>query len=218
MDAVVVCSVRDDLLPRAVRCLPPGLPPLQLARRDFPVEIPSLYQRPEEAGTDRLLCCVAARARSAGAGAVVVDFGTAVTLSVVSPDGVFLGGLIGAGHRAVARGIELCTPRLAEAARGRQPGPDRNLPRHDALPRATLPALQLGILTQVGGGVRAMLQQILRSLSFRPRVLATGGEAELFRPHVPEIEDVLPDLLFEGLALCWRDACAGRPAGPEAGP
>jgi pantothenate kinase type III len=51
-----------------------------------------------------------------------------------------------------------------------------------------------------------MLQEVFRAISFRPRVLATGGEAERLGPWVPEIDVVAPDLVFEGLAIAWREA------------
>jgi len=199
----VVGSVRDDLLPLLERSLPPHLLPATIARRDFPLPIENRYERPEDAGTDRLLACIAARRRSDDAGAVVVDFGTAVSLSVVSPEGAFLGGPIAAGAASIARGLGLCTPRLGTAshaaARGRSPD--------EFVPRTTVSAARAGVHWQVVGGVRALLRGILESVPFRPRIIATGGEAEIFCERIPEIDEVVTYLVLEGLAI----ACASRP-------
>src|SRR5687767_9029623 len=95
----VAASVRDDLLPLVEKWIPERLRPLVLARRDFPLPIESLYERPEEAGTDRLLNAIALGARASGRAAIAVDFGTAVSVTVVDRRGAFAGGLIASGGR-----------------------------------------------------------------------------------------------------------------------
>ncbi|MBI4601667.1 MAG: type III pantothenate kinase, partial [Planctomycetes bacterium] len=79
----IVGSVRDDLFPAVELWIPRQLLPASFARRDFVVPIENRYERPEEAGTDRLLAAVAARERARGRCAVVVDFGTAISITVV---------------------------------------------------------------------------------------------------------------------------------------
>src|SRR5262245_66434686 len=70
---VVAASVRDDLLPDLKKWIPSSFGPLAIARRDFPLPIDNRCLRPEEVGTDRLLNALAARGRSPGSGAIVVD-------------------------------------------------------------------------------------------------------------------------------------------------
>jgi type III pantothenate kinase len=138
---------------------------------------------------------LAARERSPGSGAIVVDFGTALSISVVSPDGAFTGGLIAAGGGAILRGLEASTPRLPKvplAAPGRFRAEE------------TVSALQAGVYWEVVGGVRAMLQGLRGELPGRPRILATGGEASLFAAAIPEIDAVEPDLVLEGLEIACR--------------
>lgn len=193
---MAAASVRDDLLPLVERILPRGLPVLLLARRDFPIPIENRYERPLEAGTDRLLNALAAHERSPGTGSIVVDFGSAISLSVVSPEGAFLGGLIAAGAGALQIGVKEATPRL--------PAVQIELPR-GFLQRASGPALQAGLYWQVVGGVRAMVRGLIEELSpARPRVLATGGGAAIFAPAVAEVDAVVPDLTLEGLHLALR--------------
>lgn len=196
-----VGSVRDDLWTRLAGALPARYRPIRVARRDFPIPIENAYARPEEAGTDRLLEAVAAARRSEGRGAVVVDFGTAVSVSVVSPEGVFLGGSIAAGWRPIAAGLAARLPRLPEL--------DRSAPRPAGDPRREFrlvardarSALAGGTFWEIAGGVRAIVAGTLRELDFRPLVLATGGDAGLFAPGIPEIDAVVPELALEGLGI-----------------
>ncbi len=58
--------------------------------------MPLLVDNPHEVGADRIANAVAAHARYGGP-CVVVDFGTATTLDVVSADGAFIGGVIAPG-------------------------------------------------------------------------------------------------------------------------
>jgi type III pantothenate kinase len=201
IDAAVIGSVRDDLLARAAGRIPAGVPSV-VARRDFALPIENRYARPEEAGTDRLLNAIAARSRTKGAPAIVVDFGTAISISVVSRDGAFLGGLIAPGGRTSARGLAQSAPRLPSV----DPDPlDGAFIRRD-----TASALQAGVHHLVTGGVRAMLQGIAAEIpGSAARILATGGEAGVLAPGIPEIEDVVPDLALEGLFqahAAWRAA------------
>ena len=191
---VVAGSVRDDLLPLVARWIPERLRPLLLARRDFPLPIGSLYERPEEAGTDRLLNAIAIRARVPGRPAVAVDFGTAVSVTVVDGAGAFAGGLIASGGRTTARGLSLAAPRLPEVD-PRPPG--------RTIATSSRSAVSGGVYLQVAGGVSRILRGILEEMP-GARVIATGGEAELFAPAVPEIDEVAPDLGLEGLAIACR--------------
>ena len=55
--------------------------------------MPVLYDNPREVGADRIINAVAAYERYRS-GCLVVDFGTATTFDVVTPQGEYLGGAI----------------------------------------------------------------------------------------------------------------------------
>ena len=75
---------------------------------------------PREVGADRIVNTLAAHVRYGGP-AIVIDFGTATTFDVISPDGEYLGGAISPGltvasdalfrYTAQLRRIELVAPR-----------------------------------------------------------------------------------------------------------
>jgi len=193
---LVGASVRDDFLPELTPWLPEGLPPMTLARRDFPLPIENCYEKPEEAGTDRLLTAIAARERTLGSASVTVDFGTAVNLTVVSVEGAFLGGLIAAGASCLSSGLQASTPQLPAA------GPRRHA---RFIQRSSQKAVEAGVYWEVVAGVKAMIQGVRGELHPSPcRVLATGGGAEVFAPAIAEVEEVVPDLTLEGLLIACR--------------
>ncbi len=209
-------SVRDGFFPALEPWIPRELLPVAFARRDFPLPIESRYEQPEEAGTDRLLNALAARERARGQASLVVDFGTAVSFTAVSAGGVFLGGLIAAGSQAAGVGLRSLTPRLPRAElRGTE------VPR-GFIQRSTAAALHAGLYRQVAGGVRAMVKGITDELREGAgavpgavacracRVFATGGEAALFAPAIPEIDEVVPDLTLEGLLVACRSRAEKR--------
>ncbi len=206
VEGTVVASVRDDLLPVLETALPERYRRFRLARRDFPIPIGNAYPRPEEAGTDRLLNALAASRRAGARGALVVDFGTAVSLSAVSPDGVFLGGSIAAGWRCLAAGFAARTPRLPELSRAPRGIRGELRGEFPFVARDTDSALRSGAFWEIAGGARALVLGTLGELEFRPLVLATGGDAALFAPAIPEIDEVVPQLGLEGLAIASEAA------------
>ncbi len=165
--------------------------------------VPCRLRPGSRAGTDRLLNALAVKARSRR-GAVVVDFGTAVTLDVVSPEGVFLGG-------AIAPGIRLSLASLAERT-ALLPRLSPGIPRR-VLGRSTADAMRSGVVRGLAAAVEGLVKGLRRELPFRPMVLSTGGDAQLLSRICPSIEQVVPILTLEGIriaATCRRTSSSGR--------
>jgi type III pantothenate kinase len=151
------------------------------------------YPAPRLIGADRL-ANAAAVAEFYGYPAIVVDFGTAVTFDVVSVGGDYIGGVI-------APGLEAMTNFLYQ--------------RTALLPRLTLrePTRAIGKTTRgamMSGavlGYRGLVREILLRLTaenfprHKPRLIATGGYAQLIARKLPEIEAVHPNLTLEGLRI-----------------
>lgn len=189
-DEVVVGSVRDDRLTSLEGG--PGEVKLLVAGRDFELPIVNHYDDPEEVGVDRLLNAVAAGIRWPGEAVIVVDFGTALSFSVVSVDGEFLGGPIGVGVGAALAGLDSATPRLP----GLEDGPALPL-----IAKSTAQALRAGVLGQARSGVEGLVQGIQAELGVAARVVATGGEAELVAKGLDIFDRIEPGLTLEGLAI-----------------
>ena len=122
----------------------------------------------------------------------MVDFGTALSFSVVSAHGEFLGGPVGVGVGAALRGLETSTPNLP----GLQEGPADPL-----IARSTSQALRAGSLGQARFGGQGLVQGILAELGGSARVVATGGEAELGAAEAGLFDCIETGLTLEGLAI-----------------
>lgn len=151
------------------------------------------YPRPLSIGADRLANAAAA-AQLYGAPAIVVDFGTAVTFDVVSAAGNYVGGVI-------APGLEVMTSYLYQRTALLPKLTLREPPR--AIGKSTRNAMMSGAVF----GYRGLVREILARLTGenfprkKPRVIATGGYAELIAKKLPEIEAVHPNLTLEGLRI-----------------
>jgi type III pantothenate kinase len=152
------------------------------------------YETPMTLGTDRIAAAAGAWARfhsdAPDRPLVVVDAGTAVTLEVVSADGVFLGGAIGAGPDLVRRALARDTAQLPEI--------DAVVPRR-AVGRSTAEALQAGVMLPFLDGVRGLLARVTAELGAAPLVVATGGWSSLLAEHVEAIRHVEPHLVLYGV-------------------
>ena len=67
--------------------------------------------------------------------------------------------------------------------------------------RDTIASIQSGIIHGYAALVDGMVARISKELGTRPKVIATGGLAELMAGVAEAIEAVEPDLTLEGLRL-----------------
>lgn len=167
--------------------------PVLRVRQDLPVDMPVLLDRPERLGDDRLMNGVAAYHRARGA-VIVVDFGTASTVEAVSDKGEYLGGAIGPGVSLSAIALRNATALLPEITPA---------PTDSALGTNTQQAMQAGIFFGQVGMAREIIARLAAELGGRPAVYATGGDAECIAAHVPAIDEVVPALTLEGIALTY---------------
>lgn len=151
-------------------------------------------ERPSQAGADRIANALAAWALHGGP-AIVIDFGTATTFDVVTADGAWRGG-------AIAPGVGIARDALAQRA-ARLPAVDLAPPPH-ALGRNTIHAMQSGIFWGYVGLVEGLVARLRPSAGDDARVIATGGLAGRFGPHLPLIDIVAPLLTLDGLRLIYE--------------
>ncbi len=153
--------------------------------------MPILYEVPQEVGADRIVNAVAAL-DAVGGPCIVVDFGTATTFDVVTARGEYAGGVI-------VPGIEISAEALFEKAarlwRVEIRRPDR------VVGRTTAGSIQSGLYFGYLSLVDGMIDRIVAEIGGKPRVIATGGLAELFGGGSERIEEIDPLLTLKGLRL-----------------
>jgi type III pantothenate kinase len=147
------------------------------------------YPEPAQIGADRLVNAVGVLARH-GVPAVVVDSGTAVTFDVVSAAPAYCGGVIAPGLGAMTSYLAQKTALLPEIVLA-EPA--------TAIGKSTVHAMQVGAVIGYRGLVREILARLCAELPERPKIIATGGDAELIARGIPEIDAVDPELTLEGL-------------------
>jgi type III pantothenate kinase len=153
--------------------------------------MPILYEVPHEVGADRIVNAVAAHAKLGGP-CIVVDFGTATTFDVVTARGEYAGGVIVPGISISAEALFEKAARLWRVEIRR---PER------VIGKTTAGSIQSGLFFGYLSLVDGVIDRIAHELGAKPRVIATGGLAELFGGSSERIEEVDPLLTLAGLLL-----------------
>jgi type III pantothenate kinase len=153
--------------------------------------MPILYDTPQEVGADRIVNAVAAHARLGGP-CIVVDFGTATTFDVVTARGEYAGGVIVPG---ISISAEALFERAARLWRVEIRRPEK------VVGKTTAASIQSGLYFGYLSLVDGLIDRISREMGAKPRVIATGGLAELFGGGSERIEAVDPLLTLSGLLL-----------------
>lgn len=186
--------------------VPPLVPTLERMFREYAGHEPMVvgpgiktglnlrYENPKEIGADRIVNAVAGLERY-GAPLVVVDFGTATTFDYLDPSGAYLGGVI-------MPGIGISAEALYERA-SKLPRIELVKPRQ-VIGRNTVAAMQSGLIFGYAGQVDGIVHRIRREHQVRPKVVATGGLAELIAEEAETIDHVDPMLTLEGLRLLYE--------------
>lgn len=127
---------------------------------------------------------------------VIVDMGTATTLTVVDAKGRYIGG-------AILPGVGLSLNALAE---GTALLPHIELmPPHNVIATNTVDSMKSGILYGTAGSIDGLIDRFATELGQEPAsVVATGGMSTLVCPHCRHSVILDETLLLKGLALIWR--------------
>jgi type III pantothenate kinase len=153
--------------------------------------MPILYEVPQEVGADRIVNAVAAL-DALGGPCIVVDFGTATTFDVVTAKGEYAGGVIVPG---IAISAEALFEKAARLWRVEIRRPDK------VVGKTTASSIQSGLYFGYLSLVDGVIDRIAEEIAARPRVIATGGLAELFGGGSEKIEQIDPLLTLKGLRL-----------------
>ena len=156
--------------------------------------IKNRYRVPSQVGQDRLVngvgACFLYRAP-----AVVVDFGTAVTVDLVSRRCEYLGGLIVPGvgvalEALVSRAVLLPEIKLS--------------PPREFLGRDTRQSMRAGLFYGYGALCDGLVSRMKARYAPSAKVIATGGHCQLIAPYCRTIQIVDPDLTLRGLRLIFE--------------
>ena len=193
----IVASVVPNATPHVVDALASvtGMPPLVIGDPGTELGIDVNIDRPEQAGADRLVNAVGARAHHR-LPAIVLDFGTATTLDLVGIGGAYEGGIIAPG---VALSITSLERAAAQLPRLELRGFEADLP---ILGKNTIAAMESGVFWGYVSMMDGLLSR-LRAVHAGPGedipAIMTGGLAGLFAGHLAGPVIVDTDLTVKGL-------------------
>ena len=152
-------------------------------------------ENPGQTGADLVVADVAAL-REHKPPLIVIDMGTATTMSVLDQNGAHIGGCIIPGVRI---SLDALTDRTALL-----PGLQLDQPKR-AIGRNTIDAMRSGIMIGNACMLDGMIARMEAELGSKTTVIATGGIAKFIVPlcKTPIIYD--KDLLIKGLVALYRD-------------
>jgi type III pantothenate kinase len=150
--------------------------------------------RPSAVGVDRLCNAVAAHERYKGA-VIVVDFGTTTNFDIVAENGDFDGSVLAPGANLSVEALHQAAAMLPRVAIHRV---------QKVIGRDTVPAMQSGIYWGYVGLIGGLIERIKAEYGRPMTVVGTGGLAHLFKPDIPAIDHIDPDLTVRGIVLIYQ--------------
>ena len=146
-------------------------------------------------GSD-LICAAAAAVREYSKPAVIIDMGTATTITVLDKNGAFLGGSICPGVKISAEALSGRTAQL--------PGISLEAPPK-AIGRNTVDSMRSGLMVGSAAMLDGLISRMEEELGQKATVIATGGIARYVLPmcHREIIYD--HDLLLKGLVILYEN-------------
>ena len=152
-------------------------------------------ENPGQTGADLVVADVAAL-REHKPPLIIIDMGTATTISVLDENGAHIGGCI-------IPGVQISLAALTEKT-ALLPGLQLDQPKR-AIGRNTIDAMRSGIMMGTACMLDGMVERMEQELGCKTTVIATGGIAKFVVPlcKTPMIYD--KDLLIKGLVALYKD-------------
>ena len=153
-----------------------------------------LLDNPQQVGSDLIVAAVAAL-REYKPPLILIDMGTATTISVINKDRAYLGGCICPGVRISAEALSARAALL--------PGINLDQPRR-AIGKNTIDCMRSGIMLGAACMLDGMIERMEQELGERATVVATGGIARFVLPMCRREIAYDRNLLLKGLAVLYQ--------------
>mgnify|MGYP000786591302 FL=1 len=154
-----------------------------------PVPVANAYHTPETLGRDRLAAAVGATVLYPGRNVLIVDFGTAVTIDLVTADNTFRGGCISPGVTMRFRALHDYTAKLPLCAATGGEGLSG---------LTTEEAIELGVMNGIAFEIEGYVTRMREKIDGL-RVIFTGGDAKFFVKRIKNTIFANCNLVFCGL-------------------
>ncbi len=193
---VIICSVvppiEKKMKAELKKIFPQGK--ILCLGKDIPVPIKNNYKYPAQVGKDRLANATCAKYYYKAA-AIIVDFGTAITIDAITKKGEYLGGVI-------VPGINMSLAALHEKT-ALLPLVSLQKPR-EILGRDTKSSILSGILYGFAFLVDGLIETFKKKIKAKTIVIATGGNLGLMKSLCRKIDVYDPQLTLKGIEMAYR--------------
>ncbi len=153
-----------------------------------------LTDNPEQVGIDRIVDASAVIAEYS-LPAVIIDMGTATTISVIDKDGNFIGGIIMAGVKISLEALAGKTSQLPKVSFE---------PPDNIIGKNTSDCMKSGIIYGTASCVDGLISRIEKSLNQSVTAVATGGMSGIIIPHCEHSMIQDSNLLLKGLVNIYN--------------
>jgi len=167
---------------------------IYLIGEDIPMPMPMWVDEPAKVGTDRVVSAAAAYA-VVGDAVVVADFGTAVTIDLVSEQGIFLGGVICPGFEMSAKALKRNTAQLPQVRITKPTAP---------FGKTTAEAINCGLYYSSIGALQEVTRRYAEKIGRWPHIVITGEASKLIKDDCTFVDSYVPDLVVKGIVLAYK--------------
>ena len=152
---------------------------------------------PQGVGADLVVGAVAA-IEYYSAPAIIIDMGTATTITVVSKEKNFIGGVILPGVSLALQSLESGTAQLPHI---------QLIAPKKVINMETIESMQAGVVYGNAGAIDALIDRMQAELGYETTIIASGGLAPLIVPHCRHDIIIDDELLLKGLdTLFYKNA------------
>lgn len=149
---------------------------------------------PKEVGADRIVNAVGALEEHPGP-LIIIDFGTATTFDAVTAKNEWRGGVI-------VPGVQLSADALFEHC-AKLPQIELSVPPH-VIGRDTVTNIRAGLTYGYADMVDGLVRRMAAEMQAKPKVVATGGLAQVIAKVATTIEVIDPLLTLKGLRAVYH--------------
>ena len=148
---------------------------------------------PSTMGADLVVDSVAAM-NIYGTPSIVIDMGTATTITVIDKNDTYIGGAIFPGVNVSVEALAAGTSLLPRVSLG---APKKQIATN------TMDAIKSGIIFGEASRIDGMIERFEKELGYPATVVATGGLASVIIPHCTHEIKYDPELMLKGLKIIY---------------
>ena len=160
---------------------------------DLRTDLPIKMDYPNALGSDLIVDAVAG-VKEYGAPLIIIDLGTATTMSVVDKEGNYVGGMIAPGVRLSMEALAANAAQLNKVS--------LECPKN-AIGKNTIDCMKSGLILGAACMIDGLIERMEEELGYHTTVVATGGLAKMVVPLCKKKIRMDGDLLLKGLKIIY---------------